>query len=170
MGRAVQKLHERKHDHAHDASHFGLISGRPGRYRRLRLSRLIYMITLGASWGGSSAIPATAPIRRPEPNAWRRHPGDGTCIAMSTGASCSSGSRPCSSRVCSSVGGAAGITESACGARFRQRGCRKCDMNARSARTAAGSVKIIRTSHGKVRMRASAAAPERPAPMQPERR
>src|SRR5216684_319842 len=87
------------------------------------------MITLGASWVGSSAIPATAPIR-PEPNAWRRHPGDGTCIAMSTGASCSSGSRPSSSRVCSSVGGAAGITESACGARFRQRGCRKCGMNA----------------------------------------
>jgi hypothetical protein len=57
---------------------------------------------------------------------------------MSTGASCSSGSRPWSSRVCSSVGGAAGITETAYGARFRQRGCRKCGINARSAWTAAG--------------------------------
>jgi hypothetical protein len=38
---------------------------------------------------------------RPEPNAWRRHPGDGTCIAMSTGASFSSGSRPWSSRCAS---------------------------------------------------------------------
>ncbi len=40
--------------------------------------------------------------------------------------------------MCSSVGGAAGITESACGSRFRQRGCRKRGMNARSAWTAAG--------------------------------
>src|SRR5882762_229914 len=72
------------------------------------------MITLGASWVGSSAIPATAPIR-PETNAWRLHPGDGTLCAFSTGASC--GSRPWSSRVCSIIGGAAGITESACGAR-----------------------------------------------------
>jgi hypothetical protein len=40
--------------------------------------------------------------------------------------------------VCSSVGGATGITESAYGARFRQRGCSKCGMNARSAWTAAG--------------------------------
>jgi hypothetical protein len=71
-----------------------------------------HMITLGASWVGSSAIPATAPIR-PDPNAWRRHPVDGTCIAMSTRASCSSSGRSWSSRVCSSVGGAAGTTESA---------------------------------------------------------
>jgi hypothetical protein len=133
-----------------------------------------HMITLGASWVGSSAIPATAPIR-PEPNAWRRHPGDGTCIAMSTGASCSSGSRPSSSRVCSSVGGAAGITESACGARFRRRGCRKCGMNARSARIAAGFVKTIPIDHGKANMPAPAALPARLArsvtrPQEAERR
>jgi hypothetical protein len=47
---------------------------------------------------------------RPETNAWRRHPGDGTLCAFSTGVSC--GSRTWSSRVCSIVGGAAGITES----------------------------------------------------------
>jgi hypothetical protein len=68
------------------------------------------MITPGASMVGNSAIPAIAPMR-PGPNAWRRHPGGGSCIAILTGASCSRGSRPCSSRMSSHVGGTAGITE-----------------------------------------------------------
>jgi hypothetical protein len=41
---AVRRLHERKHDHAHNVSHFGLVSSRDdGRFRglRLRLSCLI---------------------------------------------------------------------------------------------------------------------------------
>ena len=65
----------------------------------------------GASWAGSSGLPATARIG-PWPNARRRHPGDGTCIAVKTRTSCSRGSRRCrsSSKVCSSrVGGATGI-------------------------------------------------------------
>jgi hypothetical protein len=69
-----------------------------------------HMITPGASRVGSSAIPAIAPMR-PEPNAWRRHPDGGSCIAVSTGVCCSSGSGPCSSRMCSSAGDTTGITE-----------------------------------------------------------